>query len=267
MMSLHQRCHIAEAIARRAGDVLLEARQHGDFGARLKRGEELVTDIDVQLDTMISQALEGMFPGEARLTEELAPEAMSRAQLEGPLWIVDPIDGTVNFAHGHAHVAVSIAWCHEGQPQVGVVHAPFLNETFTAIRGEGAWRNGHPIHCRQITRLDEALIATGFAYDRSARPRQLELAGRLLMQCRDLRRNGAAALDLCHVADGRLDGYFESVSPWDMAAGTLIAQEAGACFSHYGPVPDTVPDALYSRDMLVCVPALQASLTSLLAAQ
>lgn len=267
MMSIHQRLHIAESIARQAGDALLEARRRGDFGARLKRGEELVTDIDVQLDTMISQALKDMFPSEARLTEELAPDAMPRAQLEGPLWVVDPIDGTVNFAHGHAHVAISIAWSHAGQPQIGVVHAPFLDETFTAIRGEGAWRNGHPIHCRQITNLNEALIATGFAYDRSARPRQIEQAGRVLLQCRDLRRNGAAALDLCHVADGRLDGYFESVSPWDMAAGTLIAEEAGAEFSHYSPVPETIPAALYSRDMLVCVPALTPMLTPLLTAQ
>lgn len=267
MTPIHQRLHIAEAIARRAGEVLLEARRQGDFGAHLKRGEELVTDIDVQVDSMISSSLEDMFPGESRLTEELAPEAMSLEQLFGSLWVVDPIDGTVNFAHGHAHVAVSIAWSLNGQPQIGVVHAPFLNETFTAIRGEGAWCNGHPIHCRSIEQLDEALIATGFAYDRQARPRQLELASRVLMQCRDLRRNGAAALDLCHVADGRLDGYFESVSPWDMAAGSLIAEEAGARFSHYGPVPVSVPPALYSRDMLVCVPALQSALTSLLTAQ
>lgn len=267
MISLHQRLHIAEAIARRAGDVLLEARQHGGFGAHLKRGEELVTDIDIQLDTMISHALNDMFSGEARLTEELAPDALSLAQLSGPLWVVDPIDGTVNFAHGHAHVAVSIAWSCEGRPMIGVVHAPFLNETFTAIRGEGVWRNGQPIHCREIIQLDEALIATGFAYDRSARPHQLDLAGRLLMECRDLRRNGAAALDLCHVADGRLDAYFESVSPWDMAAGTLIAEEAGASFSHYGTVPDSVPTALYSRNVLVCAPGLQHALTSLLTAQ
>ena len=267
MMSLYQRLHIAEAIARRAGDVLLEARQDGSFGTHLKRGEELVTDIDVQLDTMISQALNDMFPDEGRLTEELAPGALSLTQLSSTLWVIDPIDGTVNFAHGHAHVAVSIAWSCNGRPMIGVVHAPFLNETFTAVRGDGAWRNGHPIHCREITQLDEALIATGFAYDRGARPRQIELAGRLLMACRDIRRNGAAALDLCHVADGRLDAYFESVSPWDMAAGTLIAEEAGASFGHYGPVPNTIPTALYSRNMLVCVPALQQALTSLLTAQ
>lgn len=267
MIPLHQRCYIAEAIARRAGDMLLEARRQGDFGAHLKRNEELVTDVDIQVDSMISAALEEMFPDELRLTEELAPDAMSLKQLSGLLWVVDPIDGTVNFAHGHAHVAVSIAWCHNGQPQVGVVHAPFLNETFTAIRGEGAWCNGHPIHCRSIEQLGDALIATGFAYDRQARPRQLELIGRVLMQCRDLRRNGAAALDICHVADGRLDGYFESTSPWDMAAGTLIAEEAGASFTHYSPVPASVPAALYSRDMLICVPALQHVLTSLLAPQ
>ena len=265
MISLHQRLHIAEAIARRAGDALCEARLHGGFSAHLKRGEELVTDVDVALDTLISGALTEMFPHEARPTEELAPDALPRATLEGPLWIVDPIDGTVNFAHGHAHVAVSIAWSNQGRPHIGVVHAPFLNETFTAIRGEGAWCNGHPIRCREITQLDEALIATGFAYDRSVRPQQLAQAGRVLMQCRDLRRNGAAALDLCHVANGRLDGYFESASPWDMAAGSLIAEEAGATFSNYGPVPETVPDALYSRDMLVCVPALQPALTALLA--
>lgn len=267
MSSSHQRLYIAETIARRAGNMLIDARHSGDFAMRLKRGEELVTDVDVQLDTLISSALEEMFPGEARLSEELTPQAMSLTQLEAPLWIVDPLDGTVNFAHGHAHVAVSIAWCLKGQPQIGVVHAPFLNETYTAIRGEGAWCNGHPIHCRTIQALDEALIATGFAYDRSARPRQIELAGRVLQHCRDLRRNGAAALDLCHVADGRLDGYFESVSPWDMAAGALIAEEAGASFSHYAPVPTTIPNALCSRNMLVCVPALQPALMQLLAAQ
>ena len=264
MMSLFQRLHLAESLARRAGDTLLAARRDGSFSSRLKRGEELVTDIDIQLDTMISAELAALFPNDQRLTEELTPNATSPTLMYDALWVVDPIDGTVNFAHGHVHVAVSIAWCLHGEPQIGVVHAPFLNDTYTAIRGEGAWRNGTPIRCRDVAALDEALIGTGFPYDRGARQAHLALAGRVLNCCRDLRRNGAAALDLCHVADGRLDGFFESVSPWDMAAGSLIACEAGALFDHYAPVPEGRPPALYSQHMLVCAPSLRAPLQSLL---
>ncbi len=160
-MTDNQRLQHALEIALDAGEQIRAARHGRDFGHRYKGGEELVTDIDVAVDRRIGERLEAIFPGEARLSEELAPDRSALA-VEGPLWVVDPIDGTVNFAHGLAHVAVSIAWLEHGQARIGVVHAPFLGETYTAIHGEGAWRNGETIHASRRQDLSRSLVATGF---------------------------------------------------------------------------------------------------------
>ncbi|RKR06148.1 myo-inositol-1(or 4)-monophosphatase [Kushneria sinocarnis] len=262
-MDLEARLEQAVTIAREAGKHVRRAREEASFDRDYKHGNELVTDADIATDRYISEQLEQQFPGEPRLTEELSPGRQSLTD-EGPLWIVDPIDGTVNFAHGHVHVAVSIAWVEDGRIRLGVVHAPFMNETFTAIRGRGAWLNGSPIHCSETTRLPEALVATGFPYDRDARTPLMRRLHAVLLNCRDIRRNGAAALDLCHVGCGRLDAYYESSSPWDFAAGRLIAAEAGARLGNVYPCPDGIPAELYGENLVAASPALHDPLCQLI---
>ncbi|MDR5905920.1 inositol monophosphatase family protein [Franzmannia qiaohouensis] len=257
------RLDTAIEIAHDAGRMIRDARRDQTFGQRYKAGHELVTDTDLAVDQQIAERLEDAFPGEARLTEELSPER-DAVERRGPLWVIDPIDGTVNFAHGLAHVAVSIAWCEDGQTQLGVVHAPFLGETFSALRGEGAWRNGESIQASRCDDLNRALVATGFPYRRESRPPLLRRLQAVLGECQDIRRNGSAALDLCDVACGRLDAYYESVSPWDFAAGVLIAREAGARTGHLYAPPGGIPSDLYGENIVVAGQAIHRPLCELL---
>ncbi|MCH4562896.1 inositol monophosphatase [Halomonas sp. EGI 63088] len=262
-MTPAERLKIAVDIAREAGRLIVDARSRQTFGHRYKQGHELVTDVDVAVDTRISERLQQHFAGEARLSEELAPDRSNLNRPE-PLWVVDPIDGTVNFAHGLRHVAVSIAWVHEGRVRVGVVHAPFLDETFTAIAGQGAWCNDAPIQASKTGNLQRCLVGTGFPYRRDSRPPLMRRLAAVLDHCQDVRRNGSAALDLCDVACGRLDAYYESVSPWDFAAGWLIAREAGARAGHLYPCPEGIPEDLYGENLLVTSPGIHRELGELL---
>lgn len=262
-MQLSERLAITVDIAEQAGHMIRKARQEQNFDKRYKQDEELVTDADVAVDRFIAKQLEAHFPNEARLTEEISPE---RDVLEqgGDLWVVDPIDGTVNFACGLPHVAVSIAWSHKGKVQLGVVHAPFLDETFTAIRGKGARLNDQGIAASAAKHLEHSLIATGFPYRREGRAPLMRRLGAVMNTCQDLRRCGSAALDLCNVACGRLDAYYESVSPWDFAAGFLIAREAGAQTGHLYSCPDNIPAELYGEHILATAPNIYKALKTLL---
>lgn len=262
-MTLDERLKEATRIAHEAGRRIVAARHEGGLERHIKHGNELVTDIDVAVDRYISDELEALFPGEARLTEELSPDRYE-LDFDAPLWVVDPIDGTVNFAHGHVHVAVSIAWMEHGELQVGVVHAPFMEETFSAVRGKGARLNDVPIAVSEAEHLNDALIGTGFPYDRDARAPLLKRLHAVLENCRDIRRNGAAALDLCAVACGRLDGYYESSSPWDFAAGLLIAREAGARTGHVYECPEGLPRELYGENLVVSAADVYSPLRELI---
>ncbi|MFC2993313.1 MULTISPECIES: inositol monophosphatase family protein [Halomonas] len=253
----------AVEIAREAGEMIREAREQQTFGHRYKQGQELVTDVDVAVDNHINARLEASFPGEARLSEELAPEREVLTD-DAPLWVIDPVDGTVNFAHGLHHVAVSIAWAVAGRVRIGVVHAPFLGETFTAITGQGAYCNEKSIRSSRTGNLERCLVGTGFPYRRDSRPPLMRRLTAILQRCQDVRRNGSAALDLCDVACGRLDAYYESVSPWDFAAGWLIAREAGARTGHLYPPPTGYPEDLYGENLLVTSPGIYRELGDLL---
>lgn len=261
--TLEERLALAVRIAEEAGDMIRRAREQQDFSQRLKAGIELVTDVDVAVDTLISQRLEEHFPGEARLSEELSPERALHTPAEQQ-WVVDPIDGTVNFAQGLRHVAVSIGWIENGIAKVGVVHAPFLGDTFSAAQGLGAYCNQQPIKPSDADTLESTLVATGFPYDKQARKQLLPRLEAVLVNCQDVRRNGAAAIDLCDVACGRLDAYYESVSPWDFVAGWVIAREAGAKVGHLTEVPDGVPVDLYPEQLLVTTPKVYDAMASLL---
>jgi len=223
----------------------LEARATGDRGPLPPPPQPL------------SQALEGgkiLEKGEAAPQPCPAPSrgwqgggaGGQRAALSGPVpiyrWIIDPLDGTVNFAHGFPLFCVSIAFEAEGVVEFGVVYDPLREELFEASRGGGASLNGRPITVSGVDRLEAALLVTGFPYDiRERLPETLARLGRLLAQAQGVRRAGSAALDLAYVAAGRLDGFWEeNLKPWDTAAGVLLVAEAGGIISTFSGAPYTL---------------------------
>ena len=222
--------HVAAlSAARRAGEVLRAG--FGTEHAITYEGEvDLVTEMDTEAERVIREELLGTFPTHGMLAEEggeLGGEEDAR-------WIVDPLDGTTNYAHGLSIFCVSIALERAGEVVLGVVHDPMGEETFVAERGRGATLNGEPIRVSSTDEPIRALIATGFPYDRAELPEALELFGRLAASTRGMRRLGSAALDLCYVAAGRLDGYYErGIWPWDLAAGSVIVEEAGGRLTNY----------------------------------
>jgi fructose-1,6-bisphosphatase/inositol monophosphatase family enzyme len=184
----------------------------------------MVSDADRAAEEAISRLLRSERPSDGLLGEE----GMSLEGASGRRWVVDPLDGTTNYLYRYRAWCVSVALEDADGGLVGVVHDPLGGETFTAVRGQGAFVNEAPIRVREGADLSRALVATGFGYDPEVRAGQAELLRRVLPQVRDIRRAGAAALDLCHVAAGRLDGYFErGLKAWDLAAGALIVREAG----------------------------------------
>lgn len=219
---------IALLAAERAAEVIRSHREQGAFKVNFKSERDLVTTADLEAEKAILSVITEHLPEDLILSEESFPTSNLDLPEGRRMWVIDPIDGTTNFAQGHHQVAVSIACAIGKHVEVAVVLAPFQGETFSAIRGQGAYLNGKAIQVSEKTEMTHALIATGFPYKRE----NVELLGeqlkQILLNCRDIRRLGSAALDLSWVACGRLDGYFESVQPWDMAAGALIAREAGA---------------------------------------
>jgi myo-inositol-1(or 4)-monophosphatase len=213
-------------VARKAGDLLLA----GAAGVRVdvstkSSGTDMVSEMDRASEALIVDGILAARPDDAILGEEGA----SREGTSGVRWVIDPLDGTTNYLYRHPTWAVSVGVEVDGRVDVGVVAAPGLGETFTAVRGRGAWLNGAPIAVTAEDDLARALVGTGFGYLAGRRARQAAVLPHLLPLVRDIRRNGVASLDLCWVACGRLDGYFEAGGqPWDVAAGLLIATEAGA---------------------------------------
>ncbi len=213
-------------------------------------GTDMVTEMDRASETLILGRLAEARPDDAVLGEE----GTDRAGTTGVRWIVDPIDGTTNYLYGHAGFAVSIAAEVDGIVAVGVVHDPLHGEVFTAVRGRGALRNGRPISVSAETEMSHALIATGFSYEPERRRRQASVLGQVIGSVRDVRRMGAASVDLCSVACGRVDAYYErGLQPWDHAAGALIATEAGAIVGDLDGGPPrfefclAAPPALFDR--------------------
>ncbi|MCK6481935.1 MAG: inositol monophosphatase [Planctomycetes bacterium] len=217
----------AERIARLAGEEILRRwRPTGQERVEVKgRERDLVTEADRAAEALILEHLRREFPGDGIVAEETSPEFL-RA---GRVWVVDPLDGTVNFAHGIPQFSVSIGIMEEGVPRAGCVHAPVLRETYAASFRGGATLDGAPIRVSAQEDLRRALLVTGFPYRRNEDPRN-NMANfvRLALHCRGVRRFGSAALDLASVAAGRLDGYWELwLSPWDVCAGICLVTEAG----------------------------------------
>jgi myo-inositol-1(or 4)-monophosphatase len=215
---------LALRVAQEVGDFLLDRPE--TFNLSVKTGAlDFATQMDHASEKYIVTALLAARPDDGIIGEEGA----SRPSISGITWVIDPIDGTVNYLYGLPGWNVSIAAKDEHGSIVGVVHAPTINSTWTGVRGGGAFLNGLPIRCNDPIELDRALIGTGFAYDIGKRKEQAGVIAHLLPRIRDLRRSGGAAVDICYVALGAYDGYFEyGLKEWDAAAGGLIAVEAGA---------------------------------------
>jgi myo-inositol-1(or 4)-monophosphatase len=216
---------LAERAARAAGEVLM-----GYFGGPIRgldsktSATDPVSDADREAERAIRELLEAERPDDGLLGEEGSRAAGD----SGRRWVIDPLDGTVNFLYGIPQWCVSVALEDARGALLGVVFDPLHDELYSATRGEGAALDGAPISVRDGGDLGRALVATGFSYEAAHRAEQAEVARRLLPRVRDIRRAGSAALDLCWVACGRVDGFYErGVKPWDWAAGRLIAEEAG----------------------------------------
>ncbi len=219
----------ALSAAREAGEVLRKGFgwQHS---VRYKGEVDLVTEVDEQAERVIKEILLGAFPSYGMLAEEGGEQ---RGE-EDARWIVDPLDGTTNYAHGLPIFCVSIALERAGELVLGVVYDPMREETYVAQCGGGATLNNEPIRVSDTDEPIQALIATGFPYDRNKMPEALDLFGRFAALTRGMRRLGSTALDLCYVASGRLDGYYErGIWAWDIAAGSLILEEAGGKVTNY----------------------------------
>lgn len=215
----------AISAGKKAGALLLDYARSG-FRIEHKNPINLVTDADHAAERCVIDHLHAQFPTHGFLAEERGRVELSPSPY---LWIIDPLDGTTNFAHGYPAYCVSIGLEYRGRCILGVIFDPSRDELFTAADKCGAHLNGRPIHVSDTTALGSSLLVTGFAYDIRDTPKNnLDHFARFALKAQGLRRTGSAALDLCYVAAGRFDGFWEvRLNPWDMAAGSVIVQEAG----------------------------------------
>ena len=259
-----QLLELAVRASRAAGDLIRDQRP-ADLGVALTKTSP--TDVVTVMDQASERLLRDLILAERPADSLLGEDGGGVTGTSGLTWVVDPIDGTVNYLYGLPQYAVSVAVVtgdptddSQRQALAGCVHNPISGETWTATLGGGARLDGRPIACSDVTDLSQALLATGFSYDSGRRTHQAGVMAALLPQVRDIRRLGSGALDLCLVACGRVDAYLErGLFPWDLAAGELIAREAGAVVTGLG-------DALSGYDlMLAAGPSLHPLLQSALA--
>ncbi len=214
-----------ENLARGAAEIL-----RAGFGQHMRVDHkgviDLVTEADHRAEAYLLSQISDRFPGHRIVAEESGESAGA----DGQVWYIDPLDGTVNYAHGLPIFSVSIGYSEMGVMRLGVVYDPMHDECYSAQSGSGAWLNGKPLHVSQAQTLDQALLVTGFPYDIRTNPENnLDHYTRFALRSQGVRRLGSAALDLCYVAAGRFDGFWEiRMSAWDIAAGGLIAEQAGA---------------------------------------
>jgi len=262
---------VAVELACRAGEGALKLLGRIDRASIGFKGvRDLVTEADLNAERLLVEGIRQAFPQHAILAEEESSRAERAGDTEGVVtreavlshpacWIIDPLDGTTNFAHSHPFFAVSMALVSNGSPVLGVVFAPKLDELFVARQGRGTTLNGAPVHVSQSTALKDAIFATGFPYRRDELPdleNNVEHFNRFIREVRGFRRCGAAALDLAYIACGRYDVYFEAqLEAWDVAAGALLVREAG------GTVTDQRggEDWLFGRNVVATNGALHST--------
>lgn len=260
--ALHPMLNIAIKAARAAGAIInrasldierlqVTAKSHNDF----------VTEVDQAAEQAIIDIIREAYPGHGILAEESG--RTQGAKHSDFVWIIDPLDGTTNFIHGFPVYAVSIALAWRGQVQQAVVYDPTRNDLFYASRGKGAYLNDRRIRVSKRTRMLESLIGTGFPFRKGDNfQRYMKMFEEVMVQCAGLRRPGAASLDLCYVAAGYYDGFFETgLSPWDVAAGSLMITEAGGLVGNF----TGEPDFLYQREIVAGTPRIYGQLVKTLA--
>jgi myo-inositol-1(or 4)-monophosphatase len=253
---------LAESLARGAGEIALRGRSAAGIGNTLggdtkSSRTDVVTEFDRAAEAFVVDTLRSSRPDDAIIGEE----GTSDDGTSGYAWYVDPIDGTTNFVYDQPAWSSSVAVAHDGEMVAGAIFVPPLDEMFTAAAGAGATLDGRPIAASAQTDLSLALVGTGFGYDPATRRAQVERLLGLITEVRDVRRLGSAAVDLCMVACGRLDVYYEQhLNSWDAAAGELIAREAGAITS------DFRGDPARPEEMVASAPGLHAAFLTVLGA-
>jgi myo-inositol-1(or 4)-monophosphatase len=247
---------VAWEAASTAGDLVREYWQQPKE-IHYKNPIDLVTSVDRESEQKIVEVLRRSFPKHSILAEEETEVTGSQGSHR---WIIDPLDGTTNFAHSYPHFAISIALELEGEIFLGLVYDPLRRECFRAIKERGATLNDSRIRISTTGQLDKSLLATGFPYDRRDRADDyLGIFKRFLVRTQGVRRNGSAALDLCYVACGRLDGFWEAkLHPWDTAAGSLMVREAGGTLSDFSGEPFSI----WGDETLASNGAIHAELVS-----
>ncbi|MEO7152124.1 MAG: inositol monophosphatase family protein [Burkholderiaceae bacterium] len=260
--ALHPMLNTAIKAARAAARIISRASIDLDgLKVNTKAPNDFVTEVDHAAEQAIIDVLLGAYPGHGILAEESGNT--HGAKHSEYVWIIDPLDGTTNFIHGFPVYAVSIALAFRGQVQQAVVYDPNRNDLFYASKGRGAFLNDKRLRVSKRNRLADCLIGTGFPFRKGDDfPRYLKMFETVMTQCAGLRRPGAAALDLCYVAAGYTDGFFETgLAPWDAAAGSLLITEAGGLVGNY----TGEADFLYRREMVAGNPKIYAQLVTLLA--
>lgn len=257
---------LKEAIraAKLAGLKIKELRENNSYDEYLKNGHELVTTADLISDNIIKTEILKVFPEHRFISEESDME--NGLIINEPTWIIDPIDGTVGYANNHYQVAISIAFAVNNIVEAGVVHNPFLDETFYAVRGKGAFLNNNRIQTKTVNSLAQCVIGTGFPHNKENVDDIVETLRLILPRVRDIRRLGSPALDICWVACGRMQCFYEEkLSAWDVAAAKLIAAEAHAAVGHYGLENNSIlPDCLNSYKVIVSSPGVFEELLAVL---
>ena len=230
-------------IAKKAGELLLARPKTLDINTK-SSDIDIVTQMDRASEKFIVESILAKRPDDGIIGEEGA----DRPSKSGYTWVIDPIDGTVNYLYNMAGWSISIAVKDSQGTLIGVVYSPTINALFTAIRGGGSYLNGAKLACNDPIELNRALLATGFAYRKELREEQVHQFNKLILNIRDYRRNGSAAIDICHVAAGIVDGYYEmGLYEWDRAAAELIATEAGAKVSVHGELTIAAGPYLYGK--------------------
>jgi myo-inositol-1(or 4)-monophosphatase len=263
LQSLHPMLNIAVKAARAAGAIINRGSQDLDLLKVTHKGpNDFVSEVDQAAEAAIIDTLLGAYPGHGILAEESGRER--GAKHSEFVWIIDPLDGTTNFLHGFPVYAVSIALVHRGVVQQGVVYDPSRNDLFYASRGRGAYLNDRRLRVSKRIRLADCLIGTGFPFRRGdSFQRYVKMFETVMRACAGVRRPGAAALDLCYVAAGWYDGFFETgLNPWDVAAGSLLITEAGGLIGNF---TGDAGDFLNQREIVAGNPKIYAQLVQLLA--
>lgn len=225
MIDLQKTIHELEPVVKRVGKYQLSKFRSKDLLKNNKGlSSNLVTEVDLTSEQELKKYLRNTFPEHCILAEESgASEVEADYQ-----WVIDPLDGTNNFAHGLPYFCISVGLTYQGQTILGIIYAPYLDEMFTVVKGEGVYFNGEKLQVSSCQILSEAVVVSGFPYDRKSELNNVRQASNIIPEVRGFRRTGAAALDLAYVAAGHFDAYWEfKIETWDICAGSLMVQEAG----------------------------------------